>query len=88
MSKAAFAVIIAASFGMGVAIAADGAAGSSLEARLERIEQAIARVEQRLSAGAGGGMMEGCRDMMRGGMMGGREGRRGGSPNDQWQQPQ
>lgn len=87
MSRTILAVVIATSLVGGVALAQDSSPQGSLEARLERIEQAIARLEEKLSARGGGGMMDGCRDMMRGGMMGGREGRRGGSPNDQWREP-
>lgn len=78
--------IIGVSIAGGVAIADDRPDRSALQARLDRIEQAIARLEQKLSArGDGGGMMEGCREMMGGGMMGGS--RRSG-PNEQWREPQ
>lgn len=86
MSKSTLAVVIAASVVGGVAFAQDRTPQASVEARLDRIEQAIARLEQKFSNRAGGGMMQGCRDMMGGGMMGGRGGRRGGSPNDQWRE--
>ena len=87
MTKGTLAIVIAASVVGGVALAQDKAPQGSLEARLDRIEQAIARLEQRFSRRGDGGRMEGCRDMMRGGMMGGREGRRDRSPNDQWREP-
>ena len=57
-----------------------------LERRLESIDRAIARLETKLSGREAGGMMEGCRDMMGGGMMGG-GGMKGGAPNDQWRPP-
>jgi hypothetical protein len=86
MRKSIFAALIAASLLGGVALAQSGSAQGSLETRLERVEQAIARLEQKLSPrGGGGGMMEGCRDMM-GGRMGGMMG--GGEPNDQWRSPE
>lgn len=56
----------------------------ALERRLERIEKVVERLESKLAgreSRSGGGMMEGCRDMMRGGMMGGRQ------PNEQWGPP-
>jgi hypothetical protein len=57
----------------------------SLERRLERIEQALARLESKVSGREGGGMMENCREMMKdGGMMGGRGMMGGGRPNEQW----
>ena len=86
MSKSTLAAVIAASVVGGVAFAQDRTPQSSVEARLDRIEQAIARLEEKASTRGDGGMMEGCRDMMGGGMMGGRDGRRGGSPNDQWRE--
>jgi hypothetical protein len=61
----------------------------SLERRLERIEQALARLEAK--AREGGGMMDNCREMMKdGGMMGGMMGggmMGGGRPNEQWRKP-
>jgi hypothetical protein len=75
IAVAAFALLLA-----GAAFAQQATdSGNSLERRIERIEQAIARIEKRLSASSDG-MMEGCRGMMGEGMMGG--GR--GSPNNQW----
>jgi hypothetical protein len=62
----------------------------SLERRLERIEQALARLEAKTSSREGGGMMENCREMMKdGGMMGGMGGGTmgGGRPNEQWRKP-
>jgi hypothetical protein len=64
----------------------------SLERRLERIEQALARLESKVSGREGGGMMENCREMMKdrgmmGGMMGGGM-MGGGRPNEQWRKPE
>lgn len=68
----------------------------SVERRLERIEQTLARLEAKLSGREGGGTMENCREMMKdGGMMGGMMGggmmgggMMGGSrPNEQWRKP-
>lgn len=92
MSKGTLAVVIAASVVGGVAFAQDRAPLGSVEARLDRIEQAIVRLEQKVSSRGGGGMMEGCRDMMGGGMMGGgmmgRGGMMGGGqPNEHWRLP-
>jgi len=89
MKKIVFAFIAALSVG-GVAVAQDRNLQSSIEARLERLEQAIARLEKQLSARAGGGMMESCQDMMSGGMMGGGMGGMmgGGQPNNQWRAPE
>lgn len=84
MRKIVLAVVIGSSIAGGIAIAEDRPEPGSLQARLERIEQAIARLEQKLSTrGDSSGMMEGCRDMMGGGMMG--RSRRS-APNDQWGQ--
>jgi hypothetical protein len=59
----------------------------SVERRLERIEQALARLESKVSGREGGGMMENCREMMKdGGMMGGGM-MGGGRPNEQWREP-
>jgi hypothetical protein len=76
----------------GLAVAANAIAQQQrpdgLEGRLERIEQALARLEAKASGREGGGMMENCREMMKdGGMMsgmmgGGMTGR--GRPNEQW----
>lgn len=67
-----------------------------IERGFARVERAIARLEARLS-GRGGSMMDGCEDMMGGGMMGGGGmmsggmmggGMMGGSrPNEQWRAP-
>jgi hypothetical protein len=70
---------------LGGAVFAQGAKDPSgaLEQRVERIEQAISRLESKLNGRqSGGGMMEGCRDMMGGGMMG------RGEPNEQWRSPE
>ena len=87
MNKVVFAFIGALAVA-GVAVAQDRNVQSSIEARVERLEQAIARLEKQLSTRTSGGMMEGCRDMMSGGMMGGGGGMGGmmggGKPNDQW----
>lgn len=80
-------LLVAAALAAGTAIAqnATESAPGALERRLERPEQAMARLEARLNGGQrGGGMMEGCRDMMGGGGMGGM-GR--GQPNEQWRSP-
>lgn len=82
MTKGTLAIVIAASMVGGVAFAQDSAPQGSVEARLDRIEQAIARLAQKVSTRGGGGMMEGCRDMMGGGGMMGR-----GAPNDDWRSP-
>ncbi len=55
----------------------------ALERRVERIEQAIARLESKLGDRQGGAMMEGCREMMGGQMMRGGA-RMRSAPNDQW----
>ena len=76
----------------GLAVAASAIAQQqqpqSLERRLERIEQSLARLEAKASGREGGGMMENCREMMKdGGMMGGMMGggtMGGGRPNEQW----
>lgn len=86
MRKTFVAAVVAASLIGGVALAQDRSPGS-VEDRLERIERAIARLEERVTDRGERGVMDGCRDMMGGGMMGGRESRRGGSPNNQWLEP-
>lgn len=68
MRKIVLAVVIGASLAGAVAIADDRPERSSLQAGLS------ARADS-------GGMMEGCRGMMSGGMMG--RSRRG-APNEQW----
>jgi hypothetical protein len=93
--KTILAAVVAVSLVGGAALAQDAPPEKSTEARLERIEHALARLEQRLSAHGGGGMMEHCREMMRGGMMDGGT-MRGGmmgrgerqSPNEQWRDAQ
>lgn len=85
MRKWILALLVAAA---GTAIAQNTTEPSpgALERRLERIEQAMARLEAKLNGRqSGGGMMEGCRDMMSGGM-GGMMG--GGEPNEQWRSPE
>ena len=85
MRKSIFAVVVAATLVGGVAFAQDrNEARASIEARLARIENSIARLEQRVSSQGSGTMMEGCPMMQ--GMMGGSGNRRGGSPNEQWQE--
>lgn len=66
---------IAASLLAGAAIARN--ASESTPGALERIEQSMARLEAKMSERqGGGGMMDGCRDMMG-----------GGQPNEQWRSP-
>ena len=80
-------VLVAAVLATGTAIAQNPteSAPGALERRLERLEEAMARIEAKLNrAQRGGGMMEGCRDMRGGGGMGGM-GR--GQPNEQWRSP-
>lgn len=60
----------------------------SIERRLERIEQALARLEGRTSGRDGGGMMENCRGMMKDGSMMGGGMMGGGRPNEQWRRPE
>lgn len=83
-------VVVALSALSAVALAQEVKESSpgALERRLERIEKAVERLESKLSgrrSRSGGGMMEGCRDMMGGGMMGGGMGR--SQPNEQWRSP-
>ena len=80
MNKVVFAVM-AALAAAGIAVAKDTIPKDSIEARLQRLEQAIARLEKRASNRSAGGMMKECRDMMSGGTMG------GANPNDQWRAP-
>lgn len=80
--RKSIAAALAASLLAGGAIAQDARESSpgALERRMERIEKALERLESKLAgrrAQRGGGMMEGCRDMMGGGTM-------GGQPNQQW----
>ena len=84
MSKTVFAVFLTAVLTGGAALAQDGKGQQSIEARLERIEQAVARLDQKLSARGSGAMMAGC--PMMDGVMGGGEGRGDRSPNKQWQE--
>ena len=59
----------------------------TIEARLERIEQVVARLDRKLSSNEGGSMMMGGCPMMNGmmsGMMGDKGGRTDRSPNSQW----
>ena len=59
-----------------------------IERGFARLERAIERLEAKLSRRDRGGMMEGCQDMMGGGMMG--DGMMGGGmmggsrPNERW----
>ena len=80
--------LFASALAAGTAVAqnATESAPGALERRLERVEQAMARLEAKLNGRqSGGGMMEGCRDM-RGGGTGGMMGR--GQPNEQWRSPE
>jgi len=72
-------VLAAATSLAAVAVAAQNSKDESrsLAERLERIEQALARLEAKGSRRGSGTAMEGCRDMMGGGMM-------GGAPNSRW----
>ena len=84
-------VVVALSVLSAVALAQEVKESSpgALERRLERIEKAVERLESKLSgrqSRSGGGMMEGCRDMMRGRMGGGMTGR--SQPNEQWRSPE
>ena len=86
MRKSVFAVVVASALVGGVAFAQDrNEARGSIEARLERIEKSIARLEQKDSSQGSGAMMGGCPMMQ--GMMGGSAERRGRLPNEQWQEP-
>ena len=81
MRKRIFAVVVTAALVGDVAFAQDrNEARDSIEARLERIEKSIARLEQKVSSQGSGAMMDGCP------MMGGGTDHRGGSPNEQWQE--
>ena len=85
MRKRIFAVVVTAALVGDVAFAQErNEPRDSIEARLERIEKSIARLEQRLSSQGSGAMMDGCRMMQ--GMTGGGADCRGGSPNEQWQE--
>lgn len=78
---------VTASLLAGAAIAQNAGESSpgALERRLERIEQALARLEAKPNGRQSGGeMMEGCGEMM-GGSMGGMMG--GGRPNERWRSP-
>lgn len=65
-----------------------------LERGLARIEKAVMRLEAKLAGRKSEGHMDGCHEMMEGGMMGGGKmgggmmggGARGG-PNEQWRDP-
>ena len=86
MIKRTLAVAVSAAVVAGAAFAQQATdSGASLERRIERIEQAVARIEKKLSASSEG-TMDGCRGMMGGGGMMGDGMMRGGrgSPNDQW----
>ena len=90
MRKAFIAALVLSVLG-GVALAQEAKEPSSaLEQRLQRVEQAMARLEAKLNdRRSGGAMMEGCREMMGGGMMGGGMGgmHGGDKPNEQWRSP-
>lgn len=80
------AVTVSVLAGAAIAQNASESSPGALERRLDRIEQAMARLEAKLNGRqSGGGMMEGCREMMGGGM-GGMMG--GGQPNEQWRSPE
>ncbi|MPZ46490.1 MAG: hypothetical protein GEV05_24510 [Betaproteobacteria bacterium] len=89
MRKSIFAVVVAGALVGGVAFAQErNEARDSIEARLDRIEKSLARLEERVSSQGSGAMMGAC-PMMQGmmGMMGGSAERRGRSPNEQWPEP-
>jgi hypothetical protein len=85
MTKSAFAFVLSAALIGSVAFAQDKeTAQESAEARLERIEQAVARLDRKLSSNEGGSMMmDGC--PMMSGTMGGQDKQKNRSPNSQWQ---
>ena len=86
MIKSAFALVLSAALIGSVAFAQDRKTQQeTIEARLERIEQSIARLDRKLSSGDGSSMMmEGC--PMTNEMMGGRGKQKNRSPNSQWQE--
>lgn len=85
MTKSAFALVLSAALIGSAAFAKDKKTPQeTTEARLERIEQAIARLDRKVSSRDGGPMMmEGC--PMMNGMMGGKDKLKDRSPNGQWQ---
>lgn len=90
MNLKIIAVVVSLSAPSAVALAQDvkESAPGALERRLERIEKAVERLESKMSgrqSRRGGGMMEGCRDMMGGRMGGGMMDRN--QPNEQWRSP-
>jgi hypothetical protein len=86
MTKSAFTLVLSAALIGSVAFAQDNKTQQeTIEARLARIEQSIARLDRKLSSGDGGSMMmEGCPMMKE--MMGGRGKQKHRSPNSQWQE--
>jgi hypothetical protein len=86
MTKIAFFLVLSAALIGSVAFAQDEKAQQeTIEARLERIEQSIARLDRKLSSGDGSSMMMGGCPMMNE-MMGGRGEQKHRSPNSQWQE--
>ncbi|MPZ46570.1 MAG: hypothetical protein GEV05_24910 [Betaproteobacteria bacterium] len=85
MTKSAFALVLSATL-IGSAAFAEvkKTQQETIEARLERIEQAIARLDRKVSSGDGASMMTGGCPMMNG-MMGGKDKLKDRSPNSQWQ---
>jgi hypothetical protein len=85
MTKSAFALVLSAALIGSVAFAQDKETKQeSVGARLERIEQAVARLDRKLSSGDGSSMMMGGCPMMNG-MMSGPDKQKNPSPNNQWQ---
>jgi hypothetical protein len=86
MIKSAFVLVLSAALLGSVAFAQDTKTQQeTIAARLERIEQAVARLDQKVSSNEGGSMMmSGCPMMNR--MMGGHDKQRRRSPNNQWQE--
>ena len=84
MTKSAFALVLAAALMGSVAFAQDRKTQQeTIEARLDRIEQAVARLDRKLSSNESGSMMMGGCPMMNG-MMRNKGGRTDRSPNSQW----
>jgi hypothetical protein len=86
MIKSAFALVLSAALIGSVAFAQDKKTQQdTIEARLERVEQAVARLDRKLASGEGSSiMMEGCPMMNE--MMGGQGKQKNRSPNSQWQE--
>lgn len=83
--KSTIGIVLAAMLLGGAAVAQDRGPQDALKARLESVEQALARLEQKVLARTSG-MMEGCRGMMSDGAAGGgmMRGVARSSPNEQW----